>query len=84
MRYVLREIILEFCNKLNIKFCLVLDRDVVIEIEELIKCIKKIGFGYLSYNRFEGGFVLDFFVDFNGFYWFGNKGKKDLFGEMGI
>lgn len=38
----LRENILEFCNKLNIKFCLVLDRDVIIEIEELIKCIKKI------------------------------------------
>lgn len=83
----LRENILEFCNKLNIKFCLVLDRDVVIEIEELIKCIKKIGFGYLSYNRFEGGFVLDFFVDFNGFEVFFIDlviKEKYLFGEMGI
>lgn len=30
----LRENISEFCNKLNIKFCLVLDRDAIIETEE--------------------------------------------------
>lgn len=38
----LRENISEFCNKLNIKFCLVLDRDAVIETEQSTKRIKKI------------------------------------------
>lgn len=56
----LRENISEFCNKLNIKFCLVLDRDAIIETEESTKRIKKIQPGYLSYNRFEGGLVSDF------------------------
>lgn len=63
----LRENISEFCNKLNIKFCLVLDRDAIIETEESTKRIKKIQPGYLSYNRFEGGLVSDFLVDPNGF-----------------
>lgn len=52
---------------MNIKFCLVLDRDAVIETEESTKRIKKIGLGYSSYNRFEGGLVSDFLVDPNGF-----------------
>lgn len=61
----LRENISEFCNKLNIKFCLVLDRDAIIETEESIKRIKKIQPRCSSYNRSEGGLVSDFLVDPN-------------------
>lgn len=63
----LRENISEFCNKLNIKFCLVLDRDAIIETEESTKRIKKIQPSFSSYSRFEGGLVSDFLVDPNGF-----------------
>lgn len=63
----LRENISEFCNKLNIKFCLVLDRDAVIETEQSTKRIKKIQPVYASYKRFEGGLVSNFLVDPNGF-----------------
>lgn len=38
----LKDNVLEFCDRLYINFCLVLDRNVYIEIEELNKCIKKI------------------------------------------
>lgn len=63
----LRENISEFCDKLNIKFCQVLDRDAVIETEQSTKRIKKIQPVYSSYKRFEGGLVSDFLVDPNGF-----------------
>lgn len=80
----LRENISEFCNKLNIKFCLVLDRDAVIETEQSTKRIKKIQPVYASYKRFEGGLVSNFLVDPNGFEAFSTdlaKKEKNIYLE---
>lgn len=82
----LRENISEFCNKLNIKFCLVLDRDAVIETEQSTKRIKKIQPVYSSYKRFEGGLVSDFLVDPNGFEAFSTdleKKEKNIYLKHG-
>lgn len=54
----------EFCNRLNINFCLVLDRS------------KTISPDFSSYNKFDGGLVSDFLVDPNGFEVFSSELAK--------
>lgn len=82
----LKENVSEFCNRLNINFCLVLDRNAFIETEESTKCIKKISQDFSSYYTFNGGLVSDFLKDPNGFEAFSTdlaKSKKTFIWKDG-